>query len=138
MQTFLPYPDFKKSASVLDNARLGKQRLEAVQIIRANRKGEGGWINHPAVVQWRGYEYALRQYLDACITEWVLRGFNNTMCRMWLQPHETPIMPPWLGDKRYHASHRAVLLYKAPDHYSQFGWTETPEYNYYWPSKNGY
>jgi len=29
MQTFLPYPDFARSAAVLDRQRLGKQRLEA-------------------------------------------------------------------------------------------------------------
>jgi hypothetical protein len=34
MQTFLPYPNFKKSLQILDYRRLGKQRLEAYQIIR--------------------------------------------------------------------------------------------------------
>jgi hypothetical protein len=34
MQTFLPYPDFKKSIKALDYRRLGKQRVEAYQIIR--------------------------------------------------------------------------------------------------------
>lgn len=36
MQTFLPYPDFAESAKVLDNGRLGKQRLEAKQILQIN------------------------------------------------------------------------------------------------------
>jgi hypothetical protein len=34
MQTFLPYPDFKKSLQALDYRRLGKQRVESYQIIR--------------------------------------------------------------------------------------------------------
>jgi hypothetical protein len=34
MQTFLPYPNFKKSLQILDYRRLGKQRVEAYQIIR--------------------------------------------------------------------------------------------------------
>lgn len=38
MQTFLPYPDFKKSASCLDNKRLGKQRVEAWQIYSTLQK----------------------------------------------------------------------------------------------------
>jgi hypothetical protein len=42
MQTFLPYNDFVKSARVLDYKRLGKQRVEGMQIINAitgiNRK----------------------------------------------------------------------------------------------------
>jgi len=33
MQTFLPYSDFYKSISILDNKRLGKQRVEAKQIL---------------------------------------------------------------------------------------------------------
>jgi Pyrimidine dimer DNA glycosylase len=35
MQTFLPYPDFVACARVLDSRRLGKQRVEALQILRA-------------------------------------------------------------------------------------------------------
>jgi hypothetical protein len=35
MQTFLPYPDFGATAAVLDARRLGKQRVETVQVLRA-------------------------------------------------------------------------------------------------------
>lgn len=35
MQTFLPYPDFQESAAVLDQVRLGKQRVETFQIMQA-------------------------------------------------------------------------------------------------------
>lgn len=34
MQTFLPYSDFTKSAQCLDNRRLGKQRVECLQILQ--------------------------------------------------------------------------------------------------------
>ena len=37
VNTFLPYPDFVKSAKALDYKRLGKQRVEAWQILRALR-----------------------------------------------------------------------------------------------------
>ena len=33
MQTFLPYPDFARSAQALDMRRLGKQRVEVLQIL---------------------------------------------------------------------------------------------------------
>ena len=51
MQTFLPYPDFLDSAQCLDYRRLGKQRVEAMQIhnIVSGKRSTGGWINHPAV-----------------------------------------------------------------------------------------
>ena len=35
MQTFTPYGDFEASLRVLDQKRLGKQRVEVIQIIRA-------------------------------------------------------------------------------------------------------
>jgi len=34
MQTFLPYPDFERSARALDLKRLGKQRVECIQVLR--------------------------------------------------------------------------------------------------------
>ena len=34
MQTFLPYADFIASAEVLDQKRLGKQRVETIQVLR--------------------------------------------------------------------------------------------------------
>lgn len=39
MQTFLPYPDFELSVRALDNRRLGKQRVEAKQILLTLEKG---------------------------------------------------------------------------------------------------
>lgn len=36
MQTFLPYSSFEESAKCLDNKRLGKQRVEAKQILEIN------------------------------------------------------------------------------------------------------
>ena len=35
MQTFMPYPSFSRSASVLDRQRLCKQRVESLQILDA-------------------------------------------------------------------------------------------------------
>lgn len=49
MQTFLPYPDFRATAKVLDRQRLGKQRVETKQILLAlERPGTPtGWGRHP-------------------------------------------------------------------------------------------
>ena len=33
MQTFLPFADFAETAAVLDHRRLGKQRIEVLQIL---------------------------------------------------------------------------------------------------------
>jgi hypothetical protein len=42
--------------------------------------------------------------------------------------------PPWLGLEIYHASHRSNLLRKDPVWYGKFGWIESPDLPYYWPS----
>ena len=43
MQTFLPFPDFHESAACLDMRRLGKQRVEAMQILRTITGLSSGW-----------------------------------------------------------------------------------------------
>ena len=139
MQTFLPTPDFATSARWLDRRRLGKQRLEALQILRGLRGYTQGWNNHPAVQQWRGYEAALAQYGLACCAEWTARGYIDNMApllRALQSTLEPAVLPPWLGDARLHASHRAALLAKDYAWYSQFGWSESPGIDYYWPSKD--
>lgn len=68
MQTFLPYPDFAESARVLDDGRLGKQRVEAYQIVRTLDEVTRGWRHHPVVKMWRGHADALIDYgLAMCI-----------------------------------------------------------------------
>ena len=134
MQTFLAYSGFALSAGVLDRPRCGKQRPEALQILIALSDPSYGWQNHPAVKMWRGYETALAEYGIAVCREWISRGYKDT-CIDKIARFRTGklVLPPWLGDPAFHASHRAALLAKNPEWYSQFGWTETPEINYVWP-----
>jgi len=123
MQTFLPHPSFFDSARCLDRARLGKQRVEARQLITALKQG-GGWANHPAARMWRGYTDALGAYYDA--------GDGFSFVQHSLDEGQIPL-PPWLGDRAFHASHRSNLLRKDPAHYGQFGWTEPADLPYVWP-----
>jgi hypothetical protein len=130
MQTFLPYPNFRQSMSVLDYRRLGKQRVEAYQILRALEGKSKGWTNHPATRMWRGYEPALVHYMQCAIDEWTARGYNNTMAVTTVGPL---ILPPWVGDDSIHSSHRSNLIRKDPVHYGSFGWSEDSSIPYYWP-----
>jgi hypothetical protein len=132
MQTFMPYPCFRRSVRALDNRRLGKQRVEAFQILRALRGLSKGWRSHPATLMWRGHEPALEQYLRECVLAWVERGFRNTMS-IPAKRHDIP-MPVWMGDERLHASHRANLLRKDAAYYARHGWSEDPSIPYHWPS----
>lgn len=130
MQTFLPVSSFEESAGILDYRRLGKQRVEARQILNALRNG-GGWKNHPAVKMWRGYENALIAYGNAMICEWIMRDFKNTM--EILDCGDIQELPLWFGLDKFHASHRSNLLRKDPEHYKVFGWSEPSDLPYFWP-----
>ncbi len=136
MQTFLPYPSFTDTMKCLDYRRLGKQRVEAYQILMSLLGKMDGWKHHPATRMWKGYEEALGLYMNASITEWKRRGYNNTM--QLFVPLRKIIMPRWLGDERLHRSHRAALLTKDFDYYQNFGWNEKPIMTYFWPTKHGY
>jgi len=139
MQTFLPYQDFTKSAECLDYKRLGKQRVEAFQILNAIEKKKTevkvSWGNHPAVLMWEGYEEALKEYTNVMITTWVNKGYNNSM-QLYIFSNNI-IYPPWLGNKEFHASHRSNLLRKDKLFYSQFKWTEPDNLEYVWPVQKG-
>ena len=134
MQTFLPYESFRESAKVLDWRRLGKQRVEGMQIIQTIEK-QNGWKHHPIVKMWTPYVPALKQYTNIIITEWIGRGYNNNMEFYDIDNVE---YPDWLGNEKFHASHRANLLRKDFDWYSQFGWTENSESPYLWKDTNGW
>ena len=103
MQTFLPVPNFFTTACVLDRQRLGKQRVEAWQIIRTIRrpKRSNAWAHHPAVAQWKNYIPALAAYGAIMCIEWQRRGYKDRMYRRfmcYLRHTSSPIpMPPWLG-----------------------------------------
>lgn len=141
MQTFLPYPNFVASVRCLDMRRLGKQRVESRQILRALGDPSSGWARHPATKMWEGHRLALMLYGDVCIREWCRRGHKNSMhCLLFTWPDsEVPQflsdieMPAWLGREDLHASHRSNLLRKDPEHYGALGWTEAPDLEYVWP-----
>ena len=143
MQTFLPFADFQASARSLDRARLGKQRVECKQIVlalEAKARGErAGWQNHPAVRMWEGFIPCLCEYALAVCLEWQRRGYLDNLAGFFEERTTKAVCqrPPWLGREDVHASHRARLLQKSPDHYRAQGWTETPcgPEGYVWPKQ---
>ena len=139
MQTFLPSEDFALCAMTLDRQRLGKQRVETMQIMKAlcGLSRNGGWVNHPATKMWRGHEDYLMLYQIAVCEEWMSRGYKDTC--LWKtfdylsQIEYASTYPEWLGVDEIHASHRSNLLRKNPEYYSQFNWSESDNMEYVWP-----
>lgn len=84
MQTFILSKDPIVTMRQLDRQRLGKQRIETRQIYNCIiGKSSLGWRNHSVVKGWKaageeGLNY-LNWYYNENITEWLNRGYNNTM-----------------------------------------------------------
>lgn len=139
MQTFLPYSDFTASAKSLDRQRLGKQRVETFQILKALSGCTKGWSNHPAAKMWEGFEFTLLKYGLAICDEWKSRGYKDTCAEKMLllaaQYSENwgSGTPGWLGDLEFHRSHQSNLISKNPDYYAhQFAGVEGG-LPYIWP-----
>lgn len=151
VQTFLPFADFQRTARALDARRLGKQRVEVIQVVRALTRPGYGWANHPAVLMWKGYEEALGRYGLTCCEAWTQRGFDDT-CAATIasdlrsagvasirgQPglQAAQALPTWLGDEALHRSHRSALLRKDPDHYGPLFLDVPSDLPYLWPVRS--
>lgn len=136
MQTFLPYADFTESARALDYRRLGKQRVEAKQILNALAGLSKGWTNHPATRMWRGHEYYLALYGFIVCREWVARGYNDSLTpwffRLLSELPDTP-PPPWLDNADLHLSHQSNLIRKDPEFYTPLFPGVPSDLPYVWP-----
>jgi hypothetical protein len=142
MQTFIPYQDFMKSFKVLDYKRLGKQRVEAMQILNVltGVQTTKGWVNHPAVRMWESYEDSLMVYHDLCILEWCSRGYQNNM-KFKISNNVYELLnlkielPWWMGIEEIHRSHRSRLIEKDKGFYLP-KFPDDEGYNngkYWWP-----
>lgn len=149
VQTFLPYPDFLESARVLDRRRLGKQRVEALQVFRALTVTGHGWRHHPAVAMWTGYREALACYglticevwtsigrADTCaasISADLRSATGSSVARTRRELAEAGELPPWLGDADFHRSHQSALLRKDAAYYGGLFSGIPDDLSYVWP-----
>ena len=139
MQTFLPFDSYTKSAAVLDNKRLNKQRIELIQIVNALTLPSYGWKNHPAVKMWEGAIPSLMDYWEAIELQCRARGFKPRPVPEHLWFEHTGHVPSWVGNEEFHLSHRLNLLFKDPAWYSTKFNEPVPltKPEYYWPTKQG-
>jgi hypothetical protein len=137
----------------LDRKRLNKQKVEANQILKASLGLTKGWVNHPAVLMWKGYSNALKYYFNEITKACIRRGFKNNMplyefteeqlnnieyqsIQDYLQNGisvlkdlDKIIFPWWFQWKPLIYSHQASLLRKFPEYYSFTFDQDDYEYN---------
>lgn len=134
MQTFVPDSTFDKCAKVLDYKRLGKQRVEVLQLLNANFGLSKGWVNHPCAKMWRGHEAGLAAYGVTICKEWINRGYKDTCIEKIsaLVIPDADDLPSWWGREDIMISHRSNLIRKDKDFYLHL-WPDTPEnLDYVW------
>lgn len=130
MQIFRPYIDWRLSAAALDDKRLGKQRVECKQVLKAIlrkleliKDGKRGWLNHPIILMYynngRPYIKDVTGFYRSCVNEWKRRGFKSTikledvseLLKKVESVDGTPITHV------HEVEYRRILLIKDPDHY---------------------
>jgi hypothetical protein len=139
VQTFLPLPNPKDTAKILDRNRLGKQRVECVQIARTLFNISEGWKTHPAVKMWKGYEsYLVKVYFYEIMNEWIERGYKNEKCEehynvfLNIIGNSTIVEPNWINDD-FCKSHQSNLVRKKPEYYRKFFPDVPDNLKYVWP-----
>ena len=109
----MPYPDFQKSAKVLDRQRLGKQRVEAWQILQINL-----FITGQTTAKYCPeckYVYLNDSYSCRCLAEKVELYYKDL-------PGEHII--PW-------ENHPAVLMWRGYEvNLAYYGWVMCKEWKY--------
>ena len=163
MNTFLPYPEFDLSAFCLDWRRLGKQRLECLQMCRAVQAGPyscrlcrkahsgfcerctrcGGEIRrtpywwHPATQMWIGHVPALARFGLECCREWKARGYRDSLSDQLQAFLDGPSgLPWWHGDFRIHESWQSRLIQKDPVYYRRLFGDVPDDLPQVWPTRN--
>lgn len=151
MQTFVPHASFEASARALDVPRLGKQRVEVIQIVRALTRPDYAWKSHPAVLMWKGYEEALGRYGMAMCEVWRGYGYDDT-CEATIRADLADLgiaqirsyedllaadgLPPWLFDDAVQLSHRSSLVRKDAEHYRPQFPDVPDDLDYVWPVRS--
>ena len=168
VNTFIIVPDIVKTAQLLDTKRLGKQRIEALEIINCleefDKTGKitSKWGNHPVVKCWMGFTNHLKVYYNIILREWINRGYNNNMEFYQIENenlyhivpcnfHNNSIVfcgtynyysfPFWVAFYPFYMSHQASLCRKYPKYYSSLLREELNyflEIGYFWPCNYNY
>ena len=126
MITYLPFPEFMRSADALDDERLDKQIDYVVKLIKImeadpknnseNRRARRE--HHLLISMWEGHERQLANLGLAYCHVWRISrrhhedirwGFIGRYATELKQAEWPNEKPPWIGDRWVHASHQAGL-----------------------------
>lgn len=117
-----------ETAQALDKRRLRKQIIECRQILDALNGKTKAWRNHPATVQYEGYEPYLEYYAD-CLIHYLngmhIHAYNASL-------YAETYFKPLFHTEPYYDSMKQRLYTKDPVHYAQWAHLGTSDVNWYW------
>lgn len=113
-----------ETAMALDGARLRKQIIEAQQILDA-LNGAKAWSNHPAVLQYRGYEKWLEIYKGILMSYEKCEFGTAILSNMYAENYR----PDW-HTQEYYDQMKRRLFEKDEEHYKQ--WSHLGKSNENW------
>lgn len=83
MQTFITATTFHQCAANLDPVRRFKQAVECKQIYLALTGKSTAYRNHPATLQWEGYEDGLLELGNCCLSLHLASGGHAPRLASW-------------------------------------------------------
>lgn len=126
MQVFIVGSPFETAKAMAgDTRRYNKQIIEA-RIILDALNGAKAWSNHPCVLQYRGYERWLDNYM-ACLT----RYYCGELQRAKISDSWCNSCTPIFHTQEYYDQMKRRLYTKDPEHYKQWADLGTSEENWY-------
>jgi len=115
-------PSYNSSSKLLINTQIKQLYITSKSNIIGSeqihlREFKMGFVNHPCVVMWLGFEVGLEYYINCHIEEWVRRGYNNTMILYDLRPYYSNgiHLPNWCYSEPVIDAFRFNLVFKEID-----------------------
>ena len=115
-----------ETAKILDKRRLNKQIIECNQILNVLYGKSTSWKNHPAVLQYKGYEYWLEMYMKT------LHYYDKGIELVNDANEEAMKHTPNFHTQEYFNQMKRRLYTKDSNKYSQFSEFGTSDVNWYW------
>lgn len=114
-----------ETARALDAKRLNRQ-IQETKVILAALNGAKAWSNHPCVLQYRGYERWLYQYIQ-CLLNY---QHDCEGVAFLHSKYADKIRPDW-HTYEYYDQMKRRLYTKDPKHYKQWSHLGESEENWY-------
>ena len=115
-----------ETAQALDQKRLHKQIIECRQVLDA-LNGAKAWSNHPCVLQYRGCEEWLEDYL-MCLVAYK----NEDIVQAFVAEQWCCVTKPKWHTQEYYDQMKRRLYTKDKEHYKQWSYLGESDENWYY------